>query len=293
MKWMNLHHLKYFLVIAEEGSISAASRKLLVGQPALSAQLKQFEDSLGQKLFRRENKGLIINDFGKYVLKYAKAIKSLEDELLFHIEYGSTQVIKDLTVGAQESVPKSMLAAAIEAINKTKSHQIKVIEGTGTELFNLLISGKIDIFIGNFKPLSEGKEMSFVSLGKEKVSFWASPKMASLKMNFPFSLEGQNFILPGLQNPLRHEFEKYMSKLGISFNLSVEAQDSALQKELAGRGHGVVVLGDKSAKLWAKSGRLIRLGPAKNLEEEYWIGMVKRAIDNAHIDVIMSSLRKM
>jgi hypothetical protein len=55
------------------------------------------------------------------VLKYAKAIKSLEDELLFHIEYGSTQVIKDLTVGAQESVPKSMLAAAIEAINKTKS----------------------------------------------------------------------------------------------------------------------------------------------------------------------------
>ncbi len=77
---MNLHHLKYFLVIAEEGSLSAASKKLLVGQPALSAQLKQFESWLGIKLFERIGKKLVITQSGEYVLKYAKAIKNLEDE---------------------------------------------------------------------------------------------------------------------------------------------------------------------------------------------------------------------
>ena len=47
MKWLNYHHLLYFREIAKEGSIAKASEKLLVGQPALSHQLKQLEESLG------------------------------------------------------------------------------------------------------------------------------------------------------------------------------------------------------------------------------------------------------
>ena len=46
MKWLNYHHLIYFREIAKEGSISKASEKLLIGQPALSAQLKQLEEEL-------------------------------------------------------------------------------------------------------------------------------------------------------------------------------------------------------------------------------------------------------
>ena len=44
MKWLNYHHLIYFKEIANEGRISKASEKLLIGQPALSAQLKQLEE---------------------------------------------------------------------------------------------------------------------------------------------------------------------------------------------------------------------------------------------------------
>jgi len=197
MKWMNLHHLKYFLVIAEEGSIAAASKKLLVGQPALSAQLKQFEDWLGTKLFDRDNKRLLLNEAGEYVLRYARAIKELEDELVTNMESGSTSKARELTVGAQESVPKSMLAGAISAIGKGQSFLIRVIEGTGSELFELLLSGKIDVFIGNFRPLADGKEMIYQSLGKEPVSIWAAKSETNLKDNFPKSIDGQRFILPG------------------------------------------------------------------------------------------------
>ncbi len=290
MKWMNLHHLKYFLVIAEEGSIASASKKLLVGQPALSAQLKQFEEWLGTKLFNRENKRLVLNEAGEYVLRYARAIKELEDELVTNMESGYSAKARELTVGAQESVPKSLLAGAISAIGKGQAFQIRIIEGTGSELFELLLAGKIDVFIGNFRPLADGKEMIYTSLGKESVSVWGPKSLANLKDNFPKSLSGQRFILPGFQNPLRHDFDRFMLEAGLSFHVMVEAQDTALQKELVARGDGLMVFGDESAKSWAKAGRIVRIGGLKGLKEEYWIGMVKRAIDNKHLKEILASL---
>lgn len=290
MKWMNLHHLKYFLVIAEEGSIAAASKKLLVGQPALSAQLKQFEDWLGQKLFDRDNKRLVLNEAGEYVLRYAKAIKELEDELVTNMESGYKGETRVITVGGQESVPKTILAEAIAILNKNHAHELRVIEGTGSELFELLLAGKIDVFIGNFRPLSDGKEMIYKSLGKESVSIYAGKDRAPSKAAFPKCLDGEEFILPGFQNPLRHDFERFMLQSGLHFQVRVEAQDTALQKELAARGEGYVVLADESAKAWAKAGRLVKLGSLPEVREEYWIGMVKKALDNKHLKSIMASL---
>ena len=56
--WVNYHHLFYFKAIAEEGSVSKAAGKLRLGQPTLSAQLKQFEESLNVQLFERQHKKL-------------------------------------------------------------------------------------------------------------------------------------------------------------------------------------------------------------------------------------------
>ena len=60
----NYHHLYYFYIIARQGSISLAARQLSLAQPTLSAQLKQFEEYLGVKLFNREKKGLSLRKKG-------------------------------------------------------------------------------------------------------------------------------------------------------------------------------------------------------------------------------------
>ena len=118
-KWMNLQHLKYFLTIAEEGTLSAASAKLLVGQPALSAQLKQLEDWLGVELFERRGKRLHITPTGEYVLKYARAIKGLEDELVSNMAHAEDTGFKVITLGIQESVPKTIMANTITMLKKS------------------------------------------------------------------------------------------------------------------------------------------------------------------------------
>lgn len=290
MQWLNLHHLRYFQLIAETGTISDASKLALVGQSALSSQLKQFEAWLGFNLFDRVGKSLVLTPQGEYVLKYAKAINRLEGELLANIHHALDQIGRELVLGAQESVPKSILAETLCKINKSPPLQLRVIEGTGQELFDLMVAGKVDAFIGNFRPLSAGKEVFYVSLGKEKVSVWGAPAKKHLKTGFPKSLDGEKFILPGFQNPLRHDFEKYMLQHGLSFSASIEAQDTALQKELAARGEGLLVLGDESVKAWAKASSLVRLGTIPGLTEEYWFGVAKRSIDNVLQKQLLKSL---
>lgn len=290
MAWLNLHHLKYFLVIAEEGSISRASKKLLVGQPALSAQLKQLEEHLGLKLFTREAKKMLLTPEGEYVLKYARAIKQLEDELVSNLGHAKQAGVRELTLGAQESVPKSIIASAVSAIASIPSVKIKVLEGTGEELFNLLVSGKIDFFLGNFRPLDEGKEMIYSSVAKEQVSIWGAKKYLKLKKNFPASLSGNRFVLPGFQNPLRHDFEKFMLELGLIFEVGIEAQDTALLKELAARGEGLIIMGNESAESWVKSGRMVKIGDVPRLAEEYWLGMVKKKLDTEKQKLVLKAI---
>lgn len=292
MKWMNLQHLKYFLVIAEEGSLSAASKKLLVGQPALSAQLKQFEQWLGSELFERKGKRLHITLTGEYVFKYAKAIKNLEDELISNMGHAEELKPKELTIGIQESVPKTIMANAISILRKVGPLHIKVIEGNGEELFELLTTGKADAFIGNFKPMNSGKEIIYTSLETETLSIWGSKKYSKLKRGFPSSLEGASFILPGFQNQLRHDFEKYMLQKGLKFEVTIEAQDTALQKELASRGEGLLVLGEDSVKAWLQSGRLVKIGNLPNMKEEYWLGMLKRSVDNQFIKSVLDAFAR-
>jgi LysR family transcriptional regulator, transcriptional activator of nhaA len=292
VKWMNLQHLKYFLTIAEEGTLSAASTKLLVGQPALSAQLKQLEDWLGVQLFERKGKRLHITPTGEYVLKYAKAIKGLEDELISNMGHAEDTGFKEITLGIQESVPKSIMADTISTLKKTHPLHVKVIEGNGEELFDLLIGGKIDGFIGNFKPMSTSREVIYTSLESETLSIWGAKKFAKLKRNFPDSLDGADFILPGFQNQLRHDFEKYMLQNGLKFEISVEAQDTALQKELASRGEGLLVMGEDSVKAWAGVSKLQKIGSLPNMKEEYWLGMLKKNLDNEFIKSVMGVFSK-
>lgn len=286
---MNLHHLKYFLVIADEGTLSGASKKLLVGQPALSAQLKSFEDWLGLELFNRKGKRLQITPSGEFVLKYARAIKNLEDELLINLQHADEMDKKELVLGAQESVPKTIIAHAVSKIKSIRPVRLKIFEGTGEELFTSLTHGKIDFFIGNFKPLNQAKEMYYLPLANERVSVWGAKKFLALKNKFPKSIDGKPFILPGLQNPIRHDFEKVMMQKGIGFEISIEAQDTALQKELATLGEGLLLMGEDSVRSWVNSGRLFKIGDLSEIHEQYWLGMVKRTIDNEYIKSIINA----
>ncbi len=83
---INLDYLKSFFVIVESNSISKAAEKLHLTQPGLSMQLKNLENDVGAKLLNRSNKGVQLTSAGKVVYEQAKAILSVEKNMMNSIK---------------------------------------------------------------------------------------------------------------------------------------------------------------------------------------------------------------
>ena len=106
MDWLNYHHLKYFWIVAREGSFSRASKALNLTQPTLSKQIKSLEEFIGEPLFIRKGSGLELTHVGKLAQDYANDIFQLGDEFLSNLKGLESGRPKKLRVGSSEFLPK-------------------------------------------------------------------------------------------------------------------------------------------------------------------------------------------
>ena len=106
MEWLNYHHLLYFWVVACHGSVTRAAAELRLAQPTVSTQLRTLEEVLGEKLFARTGRRLVLTDVGRLVFRYADEIFGLGRELLETVKGRPTGQPMRLTVGIADAVPK-------------------------------------------------------------------------------------------------------------------------------------------------------------------------------------------
>jgi LysR family transcriptional activator of nhaA len=264
-----------------EGSVSKAAKKLHLGQPAISLQIKQLEENLEQKLFDRKNRKLVLTEVGTAILDYANQIFRLGEEL--------QEVIKDQTfdkrihlqIGVLDSIPKKLIKLLIESARNITDCNITVLDGEGDYLFRELLSHKIDLVVSNFPPsIGNTKLFNTRLLASSTISIFAAPKFASLKQNFPKSLREQPFIFPTLHSKLRHDLEHFFRRSEIPVKLIIETQDTAVQKLLGIAGLGLVPLPDFAVKEIKKKGELIKLGTLPEIKEDFWLVSSPRRIQN-------------
>lgn len=291
MKWLNYHHLIYFREIANEGSISKASEKLLIGQPALSAQLKQLEEQLQVDLFERKNRKLVLTDAGKVVLKYANEIGQLGQELIQVIENKTYTNKTHFKLGALDSVPKQIVWEIAQKARSFGDCFVSIVEGSQEELTTELLSRNVDCFVSNYSgDISKDKNMSSKSFVKASVSIYSSKEYIGCKNNFPKSLNGQPMILPTHHSKLRHDLDDFFDSKKIKITSELETQDTALMKIFASQGAGLAALPDLAALDLVRSGLLHKIGTLPNIKEEYWLISSKRTIDNPIASKLMKSI---
>src|SRR6185503_652391 len=114
MEWLNYHHLHYFWTVASSGSISKASAELHVSSSAISTQLRSLEEALGEKLFVRSGRNLVLTEVGRVVFRYADDIFSLGRELLDTVKGRPTGRPLRFVVGIADVMPKLIAHRLLE-----------------------------------------------------------------------------------------------------------------------------------------------------------------------------------
>src|SRR5687768_3242917 len=116
MEWLNFHHLRYFWMVAREGSLRAAAERLNVSQPSVSAQLRLLEESLGEVLFHRSGRGLSLTDTGRFVFSYAEEIFSLGRELVGAMNQVPGERPIRFHLGIVDSLPKMVAYQMLQPV---------------------------------------------------------------------------------------------------------------------------------------------------------------------------------
>src|ERR1700687_2345654 len=114
MEWLNYHHLLYFWVVAKGGSIVRASKELRLAHPTISGQIHRLEEVLGEKLFTRKGRNLVLTDSGRIAFRYADEIFSLGREFVDTVKGRTSGQQMRLVVGVPDVLPKTIVHRMLE-----------------------------------------------------------------------------------------------------------------------------------------------------------------------------------
>ena len=155
MNWLNYHHLYYFWVVAREGSITRATKELRLAQPTISGQLRELERQVGEPLFKRQGRQLVLTDMGKLVYQYAGEIFALGRDLQQVLRGHSLQQLQ-FHVGITQAVPKLIAHELLRpALSIEKPLRIHCREDRQDRLVAALAIHELDVVLSD-TPLTPG-----------------------------------------------------------------------------------------------------------------------------------------
>ena len=236
MEWLNYHHLRYFWSVAKEGSLRKAAESLAVSQPSISAQIRQLEEALGEKLFRRSGRGLVLTDAGRMVFDYADQIISVGRELLSAVRQKSPGRLAAFNVGITDSVPKLVAREILAPVfHIAEPFRTVCREGKIEDLLPQLAQHRLDLVIADEPASSSLKFKTFNHLlGGCGVSFCAVPDVAKrLRRRFPASLHAAPALLPTENTSLLRTIQGWFDSHGVHPRVLAEFEDSALMRTFA------------------------------------------------------------
>ena len=295
MDWLNYHHLFYFWVIAREGSIKQACEVLTLSQPALSTQLRALEDAIGEKLFSRAGRKLVLTDVGKMVYRYADEIFSLGRELTSTLKgYGTQRPIR-LVVGIAEVVPKMVAYKLLKVVYKQFEH-MKIVcwEGRLERLLGELALHTLDIVLTD-TPVPTGVSIEAHShlLGESGVTLFGPERLAShYRRKFPQSLDGAPFLLPTSNAILRRSLDDWFRKHNIEPLIVGEFEDGATMKAFGQEGHGLFPGSSVVESEIARQYQVHKVGQIPELRERFYGITVERRLKHPAVVAISESAKE-
>src|SRR5690606_7218677 len=106
MNWLNYHHLYYFWATARLGSMAKAAEELKLARPTISAQISNLEHQLGEELFEKSGRSVVMTQFGREIFAYADEIFGIGLKLKDFVNRKPSERPTQLTIGISDVLPK-------------------------------------------------------------------------------------------------------------------------------------------------------------------------------------------
>ncbi len=290
MRWLNYQHFYYFWRIAKCGSVTQASRELRLAQPTVSAQLKVFEETLGEQLFLREGRTLRLTDVGAIAFRYAEEVFPTCQEFMDTLNGKNPQRPRHLRVGISDVVPKVITYRVLEpAFLQSSDVTVSCHEDKTERLLAELAISELELVIADCPVPPSAKVKAFNHpLGECGVSFLAvKPLAKKLRKGFPASLTGAPLLLPTREAAVRREIDQWLDHTGITPRLVGEFQDSALMKIVAREGAGVIPVPSVVEREVRHEFQLELVARTDRVKERFYLISVERRLKNPLVQLLL------
>jgi len=294
MDWINYHHLLYFYIVAREGSIARACKLLRLTQPTISAQIRALEDHLGEQLFLRVGRSLVLTEIGHIVHSYAEEIFSLGRELTDTLKGRPRGRAVRFTVGITDSMPKMIAYRLLEpAFHQQQPIHLICREGKPQQLLAELVTHGVDLVLADAPAGPDLRIRAFNHLlGECGVSVFGTKSLADrLHKGFPKSMDGAPFILPTAGTTLRWSLDQWFEKHSIRPQVVGEIEDSALIKVFGAAGAGLFVAPSVIEKDIGRQHEVRALGVIEGVRERFYAISAERKLKHPAVVAISESAR--
>jgi len=237
---MELRHLRYFVAVVEEGSLSlAAGRRLHTSQPSLSRQIRDLEYEVGAELLSRSVHGVELTAAGKAFLDHARLALAQVDAAVTAARRAGEPARKTFAIGFQTGHEVNWLPRAMHVLrDELKNIQVTVSSDFSPDLAEALVRGRLDVAFMRVEPTFD---LGYEVVDHEPliVLLPSDHRLTSRKAVRPQDFVGEIFI--GGSNKaavLRAVTEDYLRRSGVDIKLDHGVDNMAMAMSLVASTRG-------------------------------------------------------
>lgn len=268
---LNLNHLHYFYVCAQNKNVTRAATILGISQPSLSQQLKNFELEVGEALFIRSGRGFELSPRGKVLYEESKALFDIAESLSQTLDGNELVKSDSFRIGVSDEIERPFVAEIVGKLLRNKTTQrikFDVISKEHGEMSGSLDASKFDLVITNIPiarrdPINVFDFPVYLVTSKKQKEF---KQVNEMNLNAILQILDEGLIIPSQGMVLREELNLILKKLRSCPPVSFESNILACMVRAICQGIGCGFLPLPYIRHDYQQGLLTVVGPAKG----YW-----------------------
>lgn len=276
---VTLRQFRYFVAVAESGSVAAASRMLAIAQSALTKSMQELEDELGGRLFERSSRGMTLTAQGhRFLASARRVIAAVADATRLHAADDAQRLAGVLAIGVTSLVAGYYLSELFSRFRRNcPAVEVFVTEDEPRFLEHLLINGELDIAIMVSNALSEAQALAAETLTRSPSRVWLAanhPLAAKDELTLAECAAADQIVLEAdrIDDLMRGVWARHQLRpRSILRTTSLEAVRS-----LVGAGAGIAVLPDFLYRPWTLDAEHVDVRPVRDALPTVDVGLVWR-----------------